>query len=66
MNRTILIYFKELECALKDSNWEKMTFHYGSPDGLELKRPSCTCRIDFEAGLCDYYFGNKLQRIVNS
>ena len=64
MKKLITIYFKVLECSFQDSNWEeKMTFHYGSPDGFELKRPMCIYSIDFEAGLCDYYFGNKLQRI---
>ena len=59
MKRMITIYFKVLECSFQDSNWEeKMTFHYGSPDGFELKRPLCIYSIDFKAGLC--YFGNRI------
>ena len=59
MKRMIMIYFKVLECSFQDSNWEeKMTFHYGSPDGFELKRPLCIYSIDFKAGLC--YFGNRI------
>jgi len=67
MKKIIMIYFKVLECSFQDGNWEEeMTFHYSSPDGFELKRPLCIYSIDFEAGLCDQYFGNKLQRIDNS